>query len=129
MKQATYERTKKEADDSTVEWLLQSEDPSIQYLTLTDILNMPKDSSEVEETLRRVPVGPRVRVLLDGQESDGGFGVHPYQKWTGAHWRLVSLIELGQIWYSNGCWATLTFAMFHASTGCIDDVLLKKGTR
>ena len=95
MKQATYERTKKEPDDSTVEWLLQSEDPSVQYLTLTDILNMPKDSSEVEETRRRVPVGPRVRVLLDGQESDGGFGVHPYQKWTGAHWRLVSLIELG----------------------------------
>jgi hypothetical protein len=25
----------------------------------------------------------------------GGFGVHPYRKWTGAHWRLVSLIELG----------------------------------
>lgn len=95
MRQATYGRTKKEADDSTVEWLLQSEDPSVQYLTLTDILNMPKDSSEVEETRRRVPVGPRVRVLLDGQESDGGFGVHPYQKWTGAHWRLVSLIELG----------------------------------
>ncbi len=40
-------------------------------------------------------MGPRVRVLLDGQESDGGFGVHPYQKWTGAHWRLVSLVELG----------------------------------
>ena len=25
----------------------------------------------------------------------GGFGVHPYRKWTGAHWRLVSLVELG----------------------------------
>src|SRR6266699_6760199 len=33
--------------------------------------------------------------LLDGQQSDGSFGVHPYQKWTGAHWRLVSLVELG----------------------------------
>jgi hypothetical protein len=39
--------------------------------------------------------GPRVRTLLSGQEADGGFGVHPYQKWTGAHWRLVSLVELG----------------------------------
>lgn len=33
--------------------------------------------------------------LLSGQRSDGGFGVHPYSKWTGAHWRLVSLVELG----------------------------------
>ena len=33
--------------------------------------------------------------LLSGQHADGGFGVHPYSKWTGAHWRLVSLVELG----------------------------------
>ena len=33
--------------------------------------------------------------LLRGQKSDGSFGVHPYSKWQGAHWRLVSLVELG----------------------------------
>jgi hypothetical protein len=33
--------------------------------------------------------------LLSGQCADGGFGVHPYSKWTGSHWRLVSLVELG----------------------------------
>ena len=33
--------------------------------------------------------------LLKGQRADGGFGVGPYAKWTGAHWRLVSLVELG----------------------------------
>jgi hypothetical protein len=33
--------------------------------------------------------------LLAGQRPDGGFGVHPYRKWTGSHWRLVSLVELG----------------------------------
>jgi hypothetical protein len=33
--------------------------------------------------------------LLRGQRRDGGFGVHPYSKWTGAHWRLISLVELG----------------------------------
>ncbi|HET7419109.1 MAG TPA: hypothetical protein VFL27_01875 [Candidatus Dormibacteraeota bacterium] len=33
--------------------------------------------------------------LLAGQREDGGFGVHPYSKWKGAHWRLVSLVELG----------------------------------
>ena len=33
--------------------------------------------------------------LLSGQTPEGGFGVHPYTKWSGAHWRLVSLVELG----------------------------------
>src|ERR1700738_842188 len=33
--------------------------------------------------------------LLAGQRSDGSFGVHPYKKWVGSHWRLVSLVELG----------------------------------
>jgi hypothetical protein len=48
-----------------------------------------------------------VRALLAGQHVGkqkskdslgihlGGFGVHPYKKWDGAHWRLVSLVELG----------------------------------
>ena len=39
--------------------------------------------------------GPRVRPLLAGQQPDGGFGVNVYGKWGGAHWRLVSLVELG----------------------------------
>ena len=39
--------------------------------------------------------GPRVRALLAGQQADGGFGVNVYGKWGGAHWRLVSLVELG----------------------------------
>jgi len=95
LKQATHDSTGKATDDSTVQWLLKSEDPSIRYLTLTNILNTPIDSAKVETARRRIPMGPRVRVLLEGQESDGGFGVHPYQKWTGAHWRLVSLVELG----------------------------------
>jgi hypothetical protein len=33
--------------------------------------------------------------LLTGQLPDGGFGVHPYSKWKGAHWRLISLVALG----------------------------------
>jgi hypothetical protein len=76
-------------------WLLQSDDPSIRYLTLTEILDKPQDSPEVESAKKQILQGPKVRVLLSGQRNDGGFGVHPYQKWTGAHWRLVSLVELG----------------------------------
>jgi hypothetical protein len=81
--------------DPAVKWLLESEDPSIRYLTLTDVLGQRSDSSEVLAEKRRIPNGPVVKTLLSGQRADGGFGVHPYQKWTGAHWRLVSLVELG----------------------------------
>jgi len=54
--------------------------------------------------------GRRMSALLTGQRpeefrpgrgwrslpgAEYGFGVHPYRNWTGAHWRLVSLVELG----------------------------------
>lgn len=81
--------------DPGVGWLLASRDPSVRYLTLVDVLGMPHRSSELREARERIPRGARVRALLRGQRRDGGFGVHAYSKWTGAHWRLVSLVELG----------------------------------
>jgi len=39
--------------------------------------------------------GAWMRSLLAGQRPDGGFDAHPYKKWNGAHWRLVSMVELG----------------------------------
>src|SRR3989440_576063 len=82
-------------EDPAVMWLLESGDPSIRHLTLTEILDRPSDSKEVLTAKRQIPNGPIVKTLLSGQRADGGFGVHPYEKWTGAHWRLVSLVELG----------------------------------
>jgi hypothetical protein len=82
-------------DDPAVQWLLDSSDPSIRYFALTDLLGYPADAPEVRAARNRIARGARVRALLAGQKPDGGFGVHPYQKWTGAHWRLVSLVELG----------------------------------
>src|SRR6266704_2216834 len=81
--------------DPAVNWLLDSVDPSIRYVTLTEILDRPSDSKEVLSAKKQIPDGLVVKTLLSGQRTDGGFGVHPYQKWTGAHWRLVSLVELG----------------------------------
>jgi len=95
LESAAHERITKDTDNSAVEWLLKSGDPSIRYFTLIDVLDKPEDSPEVEKARRLIPRGPRVRILLDGQQPDGGFKVHPYQKWTGAHWRLVSLVEMG----------------------------------
>lgn len=51
---------------------------------------MKDPGTHLDQWRRRMIAG-----LLTGQEPDGSFGVHPYRKWTGAHWRLVSLVELG----------------------------------
>ena len=76
--------------DPAVEWLLASKEPAIRYLTRRDVLG-DRVRPDAEEILE----GPIVRALLSGQQPDGGFDGHPYKKWTGAHWRLVSLVELG----------------------------------
>jgi len=80
--------------DPAIAWLLASENPSIRYLTLTQVLDERPDSPQAAAARKLIPNGPRARSLLSGQEPDGGFGVHAYRKWTGAHWRLVSLAEL-----------------------------------
>ena len=71
-------------DAAAVEWLLTSNEPAVQYLTRRDVLgeDVRPDDAEI---LR----GPKVRALLSEQRQ-----VHPYRKWYGVHWRLVSLVEL-----------------------------------
>jgi len=77
-----------------VGWLLASKDPSVRYLTLTQLVGESPRSRTARAARDGISAGPRVRALLQGQRGDGGFGVHPYRKWTGAFWRLVSLVEL-----------------------------------
>jgi hypothetical protein len=79
-------------NDPQIRWLLESRDPSVEYLTRRDLLD--EDDSKLERIRKKIPSGPKVRALLSGQRPDGGFGVHPYRKWIGSHWRLVSLVEL-----------------------------------
>jgi hypothetical protein len=73
----------------TMAWLLAAEEPSVRYLARRDLLGEDSLSERAAIT-----AGPWVSALLAGQHDDGGFGGDPYRKWTGAHWRLVSLAEL-----------------------------------
>lgn len=85
------ERSMREhATESAVEWLLASREPAIRFMARRDLLDEHVGSADQETGLD----GDTVRRLLAGQQADGGFGVHPYSKWAGAHWRLVSLTEL-----------------------------------
>ena len=75
---------------SALDWLLDSDEPGIVFQAKRDLLG-EADPPEAARVLE----GPKVRALLAGQQPDGGFGVNVYAKWGGAHWRLVSLVELG----------------------------------
>ncbi len=84
-----------DADDPVIDWLLEPADASVRCLAMTDLLGLSGTDVRVQATRDRIPDSPHVRNLLAGQQEDGGFGCHPYQKWYGAHWRLVSLVDLG----------------------------------
>lgn len=75
--------------NQAVEWLLDSEEPAVRFLTRRDVLGEP-----APEDSPNIPNGPKVTTLLSGQRANGGFGRNPYRKWIGTHWRLVSLVEL-----------------------------------
>jgi hypothetical protein len=72
-----------------VNWLLSSAEPAVRMLARRDLPG--QDTARAGDVLD----SPKVRALLSGQHEDGGFDVHPYPNWTSAHWRLVSLVELG----------------------------------
>jgi hypothetical protein len=93
---------------AAVNWLLDSSEPAIRLMTRRDVLGRG-DSGDADLVL----AGVKVTALLAGQHADGGFGVHPYRKWTGAHWRLISLVELVILHWSRArsrppgrCWPT-----------------------
>jgi hypothetical protein len=67
--------------DRPIAWLLESPEPAIRRLARRDLLREPSDEDVLD--------GPLVQTLLVDHD------VHPYAKWRGAHWRLISLVELG----------------------------------
>jgi hypothetical protein len=71
--------------DEVVDWLLASPEPAVAHLARRDLLG-----EEVTGASHELLAGRIVSTLLDADTD-----VHPYKKWQGAHWRLVSLVELG----------------------------------
>src|SRR4051794_28178419 len=82
--------TTAERDEAAIAWLVHSAEPGIALQSRRDLRG---ELVEVDSKL--VMRGAAARTLVEGQQSDGGFGGHPYAKWTGAHWRLLTLIDLG----------------------------------
>jgi hypothetical protein len=90
--------TEADIPSGVLDWLLDPNRPAVRRLTLVRLLDRPIDDPDVVELNTGLASDPWVAPLLAGAWRAGhenGTRVHPYSKWTGAHWRLVSLAELG----------------------------------
>jgi len=79
-------------------WLLEPENPSARYLTLTRLLDRPEDDLEVQEARAAIPGWGPARAILDAQWPEGywmapGIGYSPKHKAT--VWQAIFLAALG----------------------------------
>jgi hypothetical protein len=77
-------------------WLLEPEQPSIRYFTLTEILEKPTDDQDVVRTQQDIMTRGDVPKLLEGQ-SDGGYWGQADRyyspRYTATAWHFMLLAE------------------------------------
>jgi hypothetical protein len=81
-----------------IEWLLETENPSVRYFTMVDLLDRPGDHREVIAARQAIMTTGDVPRLLESQTEGGYWGkiggfYHP--TYTGAVWRFMLLAEFG----------------------------------
>jgi hypothetical protein len=81
--------------NSIIETLLNSDEPSVRFKVLVNVLGRELESVEVKNLQEEIKSSPRVRLLLSERDQDGKIPFHPYTKWYGAHWVLASLADIG----------------------------------
>jgi len=80
-------------------WLLEEDNPSVRYFTLTDLLKHSDNASEVAKSKQQIMGTGIVPQILSKQKS-GGYWVSPSDfyvrsKYKGTVWTLILLAELG----------------------------------
>jgi hypothetical protein len=78
-----------------IQMLMNSHEPSIRHKAFVNLLGNDPDSAEALEYQRQVKKSDRVKMLLSERNSSGEIPYHPYKKWSGAHWVLSVLADLG----------------------------------
>lgn len=78
-----------------IERLLDSDEPSVRFNVLLNVLGKNPESAEIRRLQREIKSSPRTKLLLSERGKDGKIAVNPYKKWYGAHWVLASLADIG----------------------------------
>jgi len=82
-----------------IPWLLEAEDASIRYFTLTDLLDLPPDDPQVTSTRQAIPHSGAPARILSLQKPGGWWGkpedFYKRSKYKGTVWQMILLAELG----------------------------------
>ncbi len=80
-----------------VSMLLNSEEPSIRYKILVNVLDEDPSSNQINKLREEIRNSARVRKLLSLRSETGEIlsKRDVYDKWQGAHWILASLADIG----------------------------------
>jgi hypothetical protein len=81
--------------DQIVSRLLHSEEPAVRYKIVVSVLGRDPDAAECQELRQAIRESPRAQALLSGVGPPGEMSPGPYRKWTGAHWVLADLADMG----------------------------------
>lgn len=80
------------------EWLLETDNPSVQYFALTELLEKPENDPEVKDAKDAIMNHGVVPKIL-GKQNNQGYWVAPDKfytaKYKGTVWQLIILAELG----------------------------------
>ena len=81
-----------------IPWLLEPENPSVRYFTLTDLLECPKDDPQVVIAKRAIPTS-RVVAKIFARQNPAGFWESPERPYTpkykATYWQIMLLSQLG----------------------------------
>lgn len=75
-----------------IEWLLEEENPSVRYFTLTSLLNRPLNDPEVMSAKGAIMKAGVVPQILDMQNEDGSWGIPKKLMWLMVNALAVPLI-------------------------------------
>jgi len=81
--------------NNAMKGLLSSDEPSIRFKVLVNVLGEELESAKVKRVQKAIESSPRVRALLSERGKDSKIPFRPYAKWCGAHWVLADLADIG----------------------------------
>jgi hypothetical protein len=75
--------------------LLSSDDPCVRYRTLVDVCGFSQKSPQAQQEQAAIRSSRRVKSLLSYRDQSGRIRGRVYAKYTGAHWTLADLADIG----------------------------------
>jgi len=118
-----------------INWLLESDNPSVRYFTLCDLLEKSASDPEVVQAREDIMKTGVVPAILAGQNREEGAWEDPRRfytaKYTGTAWQLIILAELGANGENSQIRSACEFILNHsqdlASNGFSQSSAVKTG--